>query len=253
MLARVRSFSLIFILYSLLGGWAFAQRLADSDIPAIPPSGFLDDEGVLGNNPSLQRRVIELLQELDKKHGYRLIVVVGQSLIGTNAKDYAAQLQKEWLPKGGGLVLVFESDTGSLGFGRGLESSEGMIDGEMVIPSFSLIDIVSKSLKAARTTEAKEVYLENLITELCSRLDGYFELRASPLEGGRSLRLALATIGALSLLALCGMGLGWLMGKADSKQAQTRLFPEVETPERLGAPYGGGGGACRSFGPRSNH
>ena len=157
MLEQVRKISLIFILYSLLGGWISAQRLSHSDIPEIPPTGLNDDEGILENNPSLQHRVIKLLQELDKKHGYRLIVVLKHSLIGTNPSDFAAQLQEKWLPDGGGLVLVFESDTSSSGFGRGLESTEGMIDGEMVIPSFSLGDIVSKSLKTAGVVETKEL------------------------------------------------------------------------------------------------
>ena len=248
-ISEVRSFHLIFILYLLLGGWVSAQSLSAFDIPAIPETGLLDDEGVLENNPSLQRRLSEMLQELDQKHGYRLIVVLKLSLIGTNPTDYAAQLQENWLPKGGGLVLVFESDTGFSGFGRDLELTVGMENDETAIPSFSLIEIVSKSLRAANSSQVKEVYLQNLVTELCDRLDEYFELRATPAEGGHSLRLALVTIGALSLLALCGIGLGLLLGKADAKRTQTRMFPQVEIPERLGAPYGGGGGACGSFGP----
>lgn len=252
-MAEVRKLFLICMLGTLWAGWVSAQRLPDSDIPPVPPTGVLDRLEVLGNNPSLRRQLIELIQGLERDHGFRLLLVVERSLIGTNASDFAAQLQQEWIPEGGGLVVVFESDTMNLGFGRGLEGTEGMIEDEAGIPSFGLVDIVSEALHASQDIEAREVFLEKFITELCGNLDDYFERKKMPVDGSRSLRLALVTIGALSLLALCGMGLGWLMGKADRKQSMVRIFPPVDVPERLGAPYGGGGEASKSFGYGSNH
>jgi hypothetical protein len=83
---------------------------------------------------------------------------------------------------------------------------------------------------------------------MCGELEAYFARKEAPVESGRSLRLALVTVGALSLLALCGMGLGWLMGKADGRPSDTRFFPEIDVPERLGAPYGGGCGGSGHFG-----
>jgi len=90
--------------------------------------------------------------------------------------------------------------------------------------------------------------VETLVTSVCTEIEAYFARKEAPVETGRSLRLALVTVGALSLLALCGMGLGWLMGKADRGQSNTRFFPEVDVPERLGAPYGGGCGGTGNFG-----
>ncbi|MFK7851442.1 MAG: hypothetical protein AB8D78_10735 [Akkermansiaceae bacterium] len=237
----------------LFGGLIVGQRLPDSDFPVVPPTGLLDDQNILGNNSDLQRRVIELLQDLERKHEYRVLFVLESSLIGTGAQDLAALLQKEWLPNGGGLVVVFESDTGKVGLGRGLETKKGMMNGDMRVPSFSLIEIVSKALEAAKGIEAQEVFLETFITALCIELNDYFELKKAPSENSRSLRLALVTIGALALLALCGMGLGWLIGKSDKERTGARFFPNEQVPERLRAPYGGGGGVCRSFGRRPRH
>lgn len=196
--------------------------------------------------------MIELIQDLEKKHGFRLLLVVERSLISTNTNDLASQLQKKWIPDGGGLVVVFESDTRSLGFGRGLEATEGMIEDKTGIPSFGLVEIVSDSFQASKGIESGEVFLEKFVSELCQNLDAYFERKKKPVDGSRSLRLALVTIGALSLLALCGMGLGWLMGRADKKNSLVRIFPPLDVPERLGAPYGGGGGASKSFGSGTN-
>ena len=127
MFARVRKFSLIFILYSLLGGWVSAQRLPDSGISKIPLTGLSDDEAVLGNDSSLQRQVIESLQELDRKHGCCLIVVLKGSVIGVNASDYSSRLQEKWLPDGGGSMLVFEANTSTLGVGRGSVLETGQL------------------------------------------------------------------------------------------------------------------------------
>jgi hypothetical protein len=38
------------------------------------------------------------------------------------------------------------------------------------------------------------------------------------------------------------------MGKADYRQSDTRIFPDIDAPERLGAPYGGGAGSSGYFG-----
>ncbi|MBC7979832.1 MAG: hypothetical protein H7Y36_04650 [Armatimonadetes bacterium] len=225
-----------------------AQRLPDGSIPVPPPTGLSDPEGVLRKNPTATKRIIGLLQELERDHGYRLIVMLERALISSNAPDLASQLQKEWLPEGGGLVIVFESDTKSLGFGRGLEPSEGMMGERVGVPAYGLVEIISKALQNAEKEKNPELYIERMVSGVAADLKAYFERKEAPVKGGRSLRLALVTIGTMSLLALCGMGLGWLMGKADSKKSAQRLFPDIEIPERLGAPYGGGSGSAHFFG-----
>jgi hypothetical protein len=195
--------------------------------------------------------MIGQIHELEKEHGYRLYVILKHALISTNPSDLAAQMQQEWLPDGGGMVIVYESDTKRMGFGRGLDSREGLIENESGVPAYKVVEIVTSSLEASAGIEAAEPYLQKVVTEICSNLNEYFERKQAPVEGGRSLRLGLVTIGALSLLALCGMGLGWLMGKADKRQSQKRVFPVIEVPERLSAPYGGSCGGTGYFGPQT--
>ncbi|MFM2199739.1 MAG: hypothetical protein RLZZ505_3171 [Verrucomicrobiota bacterium] len=192
-----------------------------------------------------------MIQTLERQRGYRIFVVIERSLIASNPNDMAAQLQQDWLPEGGGLVVVYESDTRTLGIGRNLHPGEGMTAGEVGVPSYELFRIIGKALAEADKKEGAEnteVYIEALVAGICQEIEAYFARKEAPVEGGRSLRLALVTVGALSLLALCGMGLGWLMGRADRRQAETRFFPEIDVPERLGAPYGGGCGGSGGFG-----
>ncbi len=231
------------LLYCLFfTGSIFAQRIAESELPLSPPTGLLDDDGVLKSNNGAQRRLIKLIQTLERDHGFRIFVVLSRSLIGSTPSDLSSKLQTAWVPEGDGLVIVFESDTRKLGFGRDLEGSEGLSSQRTSVPAYGLVEIISKALKESDGETQSEIYIETLVSHIAMNLDSYFKRKTAPADGGRSLRLALVAIGALSLLALAGMGLGWLMGKSDQKQMEVRFFPPVNQPERLGAPYGGGGG-----------
>ena len=245
----VKRFSLICAaLVVFAGSLGAQQRITDADVPTLPANGFSDEGGVLGTEPAAAQRIIGLIRELREMYGYRLFLIIESSLISTNPSDLAARLQQEWLPEGGGLVLVYESDTRQMGFGRSLESADGVVENDAGVPSYELVAIVSEALEGLEGSETAEVHLETIITGISTGLGGYFERKQAPIDGSRSLKLALVTIGALSLLALCGMGLGWLMGKADKRQSEKRVFPPLEVPERLSAPYGGGGGGYGSFG-----
>lgn len=240
-------FLLSIVFCTLLTGLVSAQRLPDADIPPPPPTGLSDDDGVLSIRPEIARRITGMLQDLKRDHGYEMFVILETALISTNASDLASQLQQEWLPDGGGIVIVFEWDTRNMGFGRDLNPNEGMEANRVGVPAFSLVEIISKALREVGEEESTEVYIEKLVTEITTGLTAWFKLREAPVDGGRSLRLALITIGALSFLALCGMAVGWMMGKADRKQSSVRVFPEIDLPERLGAAYGGGCGATNDF------
>ena len=243
----MRLFPIHIILSLVLVGIVSAQRLPDSEIPQPPPTGLSDKDGLLSASPGAERRITKMLQDLERDHGYRMMVILKNALISTNASDLASQLQEEWLPEGGGLVIVFEGDTRKMGFGRELGPEEGMEKNRVGVPAFSLVEIISDALRKTDEELATVAYLEELVTEITIGLTAWFKLREAPVDSGRSLRLALVTIGALSLLALCGMGVGWLMGRAEKKQSSVRVFPEIELPERLGAPYGGSGGATHNF------
>ncbi|MBG7607989.1 MAG: TPM domain-containing protein [Verrucomicrobia bacterium] len=240
-------FSLSFVLCILLSSLLSAQRLPDADVPPPPLTRLSDEDGILSQKPEAARRITKMLQKLERDHGYRMFVILESALISTTASDYASQLQQEWLPDGGGLVIVFESDTRKLGFGRELGAKEGMQPDQIGVPAFSLVQIISEALHKIGEEETTEDYVEKLVTEITTGLTAWFKLREAPMNSGHSLRLALIAIGSLAFLALCGMGISWLMGNADKKQSSVRIFPEIDLPERLGASYGGGTGATNDF------
>jgi hypothetical protein len=244
----VKRLSLLCAVFVVFANSLCAQRIPDADVPAPPATGFSDEDRVLGADPGVEQRIIGQIQDLAARHGYRLYLIIESSLISTNPTDLAARLQHEWLPEGAGLVIVFESDTRHLGFGRGLDASDGLVENESGVPAYELVATMSKAMTAAEGSETPEIFVETLVTGISTGLQGYFERKKAPVDGSRSLKLALVTIGSLSLLALCGMGLGWLMGKADKRQSEKRIFPLLEVPERLSAPYGGGGGGYGRFG-----
>jgi hypothetical protein len=240
------------MIWMLLAGFARAQRLPDGEIPPPPPSGLSDENGVLSKTSGAQARVTGMLQELESRYGFRFLVVLERSLISTNASDLASQYQQEWLPDGGGIVIVYESDTRNMGFGRELEADEGMQSDNIGVPAYSMVEIISSALYVVETDATPEVYIENLIAKICANMTDYFERKKAPTAKGNSLRLALITVGALSLLALCGMGIGWLIGRSEKKQYESRVFPAVDMPERLGASYGGGCSSTNYFGISRN-
>ncbi|MEP2775786.1 MAG: TPM domain-containing protein [Luteolibacter sp.] len=244
----MRALFLTCMMLIFMAGIGCLSAQALNDLPAPPPSGLSDEGHVLGNNSDLQREIIGKLKQLETEHGYRLYVILERSLIATTPTGLAADLQQKWMPNGEGLVVVFESDTGKMGFGRGLDSSEAIMEGEQSVPAYSLVEIIADALHACAGIDVPDLFVQKLVSEMCKNLDAYLDRRNAPEEGGRSLRLALATIGALSLLALGGMVIGWMMGKADKKQSRIMKFPEIHVPERLGAPYGGGGGGSSYFG-----
>lgn len=236
----------------LAASWLVGQSLPGKALPDPPPTGLSDGDGVLGRDSDARWRLEEMIGSLERERGYQVYLVLERLLISGNANDYAARLQEAWLPDGGGLVVVHVTDSRELSFGSDLDSGAGMTRGEAEVPAYELTRIISMATRrAAQTGDLKqpEGALLELVNVICEEIDAYFARKEAPVETGRSLRLALVTVGALSLLALCGMGLGWLMGKADRRQSKTRVFPEIDVPERLGAPYGGGGGGSGFFGP----
>lgn len=250
-ISRVKMVIAASVLWSLAVMASVGQSLPDEELPAPPPAGFSDESGVLGKGSDAERRLAVMIDVLRKERGYQVIVVIHRSLISSNPNDMAAQLQQAWLPSGGGLVVVYESDTRELGFGRSLDAGEVMATGEADVPSYELVKIIVGALAEAERKEGTgrpEVYMVGVVAEICLGIETYFARKQAPEESGRSLRLALITVGALSFLALCGIGLGWLIARADRRQSETRVFPETNVPERLGAPYGGGGGGSGSFG-----
>ena len=233
----------------------FGQVLPDwtgqEQLPEPPAFGVLDDSGFFSRNPEALMRISDMVRGLDKRHGFKIYVVVETILGATNAMDYALKLQHAWLPEGGGLVVVYQTDTRSLGFGRELNGeanliSEGRKDNQ--VPTYESLVIISSVTKAMDVSATPDVYLETLVADLVSGYDLYFDRLDTPAPKGRALRLGLLTIGGISLVGLAVLGIAWLMRRSGMEVPLTFRFPEIEVRERLGAPYGGGNVSSRRFG-----
>ena len=212
-----------------------------------PESGIRDAGGFFSRSPDAMARISEKLRKLEADHGFRMLLLVEPVLIGTPAQDLADQLRESWLPQGGGLVVVFESDTRNLGFGRDPVESPAGGDPIREIPAHETVTILQRAREATDPKLETAAYIESLMGKLVAEFDSYFQRRATPPPAGRSLRVGLLTLGALTLLALAAIVVGSLTRLPSLAGPRTWRFPVVDRPERLGAPYGGGNVTTRRF------
>lgn len=235
-------------LIGLASAQSLPQWLENEQLPPPPASGLLDETGFLARESGIQNRLVSLMHDLERDHQFRFFLVVEPSFISTTTNEYAAKLHQAWVARSDGLVLVFESDTRRIAFGSNIETSEGMLQEEIGVPAYEMMRILSKAVSQADETLPAESYLEALVTKVISEFDGYFERKKIPPPRSQSLKQVLLIVGAVALLSLLVLSVGWALGRSDSKRSMVRLFPEVERPERLGAPYGGGNVSQHEFG-----
>lgn len=234
-------------LVSLLG-----QSLPDwvgmGDRARPPELAVRDDNGFFNRGAGALGRISARLRDLDAAHGFKLYLIVEPALIGTSAPELAEMLQDAWLPGGNGLVVVYETDSRTLGFGRyGGSAPDGEAAADRVPPHVAAA-ILNRVRRDTETALAPEAYVERLMANLADEFAGYFERRQAPPPAGRSLRLGLLTVGALSALALGAILVGTLSRLPSVARPRVFRFPAVDRPERLGAPCGGGNVTTRGFG-----
>jgi hypothetical protein len=212
-----------------------------------PASGLRDDSRFFRKDTGAADRVSTQLRKLAEEHGFRIYLLVEPVLLGKTAPELAGELQQAWLPHGDGLVVVFEADSRSLGFGRDVDGGPGAESTAAQVPTHQTAAILQRVSESTDAQLPPDVFLETLLGNLTREFSGYFERRQAPPPAGRSMRLALLTLGALALLALAGIAIGALARLPSMAGRQTFRFPEVDRPERLGAPCGGGNVTSRRF------
>ena len=226
---------------------ALPDWLAENGAPKPPDFGIQDEGGFFNRNSGARKRISEQLRKLEADHGFRILLMVEPVLIGTTAPELAAHLQQSWLPGGDGLVVVFESDSRNLGFGRDVGGEPTAEDSAGRVPTHETAAILSRAQAATDPGLAPEAFVESMMGNLVAEFDRYFKLRNAPLPKGRSLRMGLLTIGGLTLLALGAIAIGTLVKLPSMAGTRSFRFPEVTRPERLGAPCGGGNVTVRRF------
>jgi hypothetical protein len=225
-----------------------ANWLSKDSSPPPPASHISDNADLFLRDPDTLLELSKTITQLQSKHGFSLYVVIEPVLITNSTAELAAKLQQSWLPKGGGLVVVFEADSRRIGFGRADSNAADLSQLAGQLSSYEILAVLGAALQGLDTTQPPETIIASLIRSLSSGFTEAFIRRQTPPPAGRSLRMALVAIGGLALLALGTLGLGWLLRRSRSHGAVRRSFPTVEIPERLGAPYGGGAVTSRRFG-----
>ncbi len=232
-------------------GQALPDWLAKNGIQKPPDFGILDEGGFFNRNSGAMKRISDQLRKLESDNGFRIYLVVEPVLIATTAPELAAQLQQSWLPEGNGLVVVFESDNRSLGFGRDLGGTPDAIEAGSHVPTHETAAILLRAKEGTEENPAPEAYIEALMGNLVMEFTSYFEKRSAPLPAGRSLRLWLLAFGGLAVLGLGAIIVGAIVRLPSMAGSRRFRFPLVDRPERLGAPCGGGNVTMRRFRPEA--
>ncbi len=203
-----------------------------------PRLGVLDDARFLARDPHVIDRINSEIVKLHEDHGFRIHLVILSTLIGTTPQDQADQLWRIWLPRENGLVIVFESDTRTFGFGQGKDGNPLNDRNPKQIPTFEIRSILNRALIPADQKLSTEDYFQAVVGNIVSSLNGYFVSRRQAPSSQRSVRIALLFIGGASLLGLGAIGAGALVRYSRLTHARGFQFPPTEVRERLGAPCG---------------
>jgi hypothetical protein len=222
---------------------------SNSGAESPPPFGVLDKDGFLNRNAGSLKRISDHVRQLEQDHGYRIFLVVEPLLMTSSASERASELRQAWLPEGNGLVVVFESNTRTIGIGRDMADDPNPAAHPSRVPSYQIVAILSRTLESVDSKLPAEAYIETIMENLTTGFDDYFVRRDTPPPPERKMKIGLLVVGTLSLLGLGAIGLGGLVRHSSMTPVRRFRFPVVDRPERLGAPCGGNVTARRFAAP----
>lgn len=231
-------------------GQSLPEWFTDDNVPKPPESGIHDGVGFFSKGSNSSKRISKQLRELKNEHGFHIYLIIEPVLISSSAPQLAARLQQSWLPEGDGLVIVYESDSRSLSFGRDIGDNPDPEKNSNRVPTHETAALLANATEKADTALPPQEYIEALTSALAQEFDTYFAQRKTPSSPGRSLRFGLLAIGGLTLLALAAIVVGSMSKLPSMSGTRTYRFPVVDRPERLGAPCGGGEVTTRRFSPK---
>jgi hypothetical protein len=227
-----------------------SQQLKEP-MPPAPPFLVRDESGVFARDLAALRRMSDVLRKLEQDYDLTIYLVIEPVLLGQTVSGYANQLNSAWQPGGGGFVIVYEADSRAIGLGRSSDEYPIGIAGK-VGPN-DLLMIWTNAVAKVDSRRDSRRYIESLVVALGEGFDDFFQRKNAPLPQGRRLRTATAVFGCLAVLGLLALGVRWLVHRADLNESTVRYFPILETPERLGAPFGGGKVSVRRFVGSADH
>ncbi|MBX3740649.1 MAG: TPM domain-containing protein [Akkermansiaceae bacterium] len=220
------------------------------DLVGPPPADGLVDRAGLGHrNAALVAKLREDIRQLRDDHGFQLYVLLESVLVSGDPQLLASRLRRNWIPKGDGMVLVFEMDTRSLGIGQSFEQEADPTKAPPgQVPSYETNLILEKARMNVDAASAESM-LETFAAQVVDGYNEYFLRKNQPVPGERSVKMGLIIVGGAAALALLGLMAALLVRRSDNRGGgRCFYFPDVQVSERLGAPYGGGEVSSRRFG-----
>jgi len=233
-------------------GWTEAGNL-----PRRPANGVLDEAGLFQRDPARLKAVTARLQEMEKEYGFQICFAIYGVLLDDNPTTRAGALQRAWIGKNDGLVIVYEADTKHFGYGRDMEgsatrSAELEQPSAGSIPLYILTPLLGRvNERLAGEQEQGAAYIERMTCELTAELKAFFQRGQLEQPKGRVIRLVMLLVGVICGAVLLGWGCKRLLDISEAKRTMVFHFPEVTVGMRLGAPYGGGKISTRTFGGES--
>lgn len=218
------------------------------DVPPPPEFAVRDETDFLGRDSGAKRRISDRLRQLEAQHGYRIYLVIEPVLIGSSAPELAEELRAVWLPQGSGLVVVFEANTRALGVGQDLAAGIDLDQPEAGIPNHEVSAVITRAIAASGSPKSDPAgFIETLTIGIADGIADYYRRRAAPPPAERALRMNLLIVGGLALLTLGALLVAHFTRRDKQAGPSAYQFPASNRPERLGAPFGGGNIASRSF------
>lgn len=233
---------------------AGAQQISSGVTPdAIPePPAFLveDEAGFFARKPEKLRAISDRLREVEQKYGFKIYFLVKPVIFDGNATELADRLQRAWLPDGGGLVVVYQSDGRALGVSRGFDvmpSESGLASSKKNLPSLFVVEMLDRIQAKLKNVSEGDELVDRLATLLTGEVDGYLSARNAPPPARSGWVGMLAAGGGLAVLLGLTLVAGRWLRRRGEKRDRTFRFPPAPDSQRLGAPFGARV-SSRSFG-----
>lgn len=206
-----------------------------------------DPYQVLRNNQELKAELSKAILDLEDKYGFRIRVLLRPVWLTGTIQEMAITLQEAWFPDGDGLVMIVETDNRKTGLGVSMQGNPEQES--WLMPTHASAVILKRVADRANPEVPLEEYLRNLVLDMIAEHDAFLEKRLKRPTAAEQWKDNLFLIGALAATALGAITVAFLTRIFRTKEQQgVRRFPIVETPERLGAPYGGGVVVTRKIG-----
>lgn len=204
------------------------------------------------SDPKTLQEIRDRLGEFYDRHELPVYLAVYAGLISSTPAERAEELRREWLGDRYGFVLVYDTDTGTLGFGRPIKAPGNGGDSDPAagigrIPSYELTEVMNKVRENLGNNPDSLAHLDDLTERLVSEFDASLARLEAPPRRGPMLMFGVAVVGVIALIALAAMFASRWISRADAESGRVLELPDVQVGQRLGAPCGGGRVSSREF------